>query len=101
MANRLNKNPKVIDTVDTSLPGPITIKRMVWCGTAVAGKDIAAADVLTINANANSGTGQVLWDQKATAAELGPHVIYQGDGWNLPDGLFVDVMDGGELFIWV
>ena len=102
MANRLTKNPRVIDTADTSVPGPLRIKRMMWVGTAASGKDIAAADVLTINDNANSATGGVVYEQKPTAGQLGPFEIYNSpEGWFFPNGIYVDTIDGGELFIWV
>jgi len=98
MANRTTKNPIVIDTADTELAGPLHIKRMIWAGTEVSGKDIAAADDLTLRERVS---GDIVFAFRATADNLGPFVVFEGGTWNCPNGLYVDDIDGGELTIWL
>lgn len=106
MANRLLTNPMIIDTTDATIPGPLTIQAIAWIGGGEAGKDIAVADRLRIKIR-NTGGGVVL-DVKAQfvndaddgTSQVGFQQSFPRD-WKVADGLYVDDIDGGELYIWV
>ena len=98
MANRLKSNPIVIDATDSAVPGPLHIQAIAWMSTQVSGMDIAADDDLTLKSR--DATGAIVLEKRAETAD-DPLMISFSGGWNVPDGLYVEDLDGGQLYIWV
>lgn len=104
MGNRLNKNPIVIDTTDTAIPGPLSIQAIAWVGGAESTKDIVVADRLRLKFK--DATGDVCLDVKVSIdTDGGPiHVGFQQSfprGWDVSEGLYVEDLVGGELYLWI
>lgn len=100
MSNRLDSNPIVVDTTDTTVTGPLSIVALKWVGTQNTGKDIAQNDKLTIKDT--NAAGNILIQCKAQVSAPGQEAysVYFGSPWNV-SGLFVDDLDGGELQIFL
>ena len=100
MANRINTNPMVFDSVTSAvenekLSGMHYITRAEWVGNEVSGRDIAAADDMLVT----NAAGVDCYSKRA---------ISDGDDYttgkmNPPDvvvGVIVAKLDGGVLKIW-
>lgn len=104
MGNRVNKNPIVIDTTDVAIPGPLSIQAIAWIGGGESTKDIVVGDRLRIKFKDENG--DVCLDVKVTIdTDGGPLQIgYQQSfprNWEVSEGLYIEDIVGGELYIWV
>jgi len=109
MGNRLNNNPKIVDTTDTHVPGPLSINCIKWVGTEA--KPIIPDNDLHIRTGARltgkgqlsiSARAQALNDEADEVSQEGYSAYFGKPGWLLgPDGLFVEDIDGGELQIFL
>jgi len=101
VANRLKTNPVVIDTAGTTdiIKNPKVVG-FIWQSTAAANKDIAIADVLTINSVNGLGNVQdIIFEHKATAAGVGDNIAFSSP-WT-PGDIVVTAIDGGELYLFL
>jgi len=105
MANRLDTNPIIIDTTNAGVTGPLAITAMAWVSTQETARDIAADDDLTITAGARAGetpiTGGATLFAKRAESSVDNLVISFNKSWKVPNGFFVEDIDGGELHIWL
>ena len=99
MANRLNDNPMVVDETGTTIPGPLSIKALVWTSTSVTGNDIAADDDLIIHKAGPDGP--IIFAKRAETSVDGLVLPFGGAPWKANEGLHIAAIDGGELHIFL